>query len=312
MDTALAWTAGGTDGLDDFRLAPRDVRTPASGEVTIRITAAGVNPVDLKQLRRVTDPGLLPLPIGFEIAGVVSAVGPGAGIASGPVEVGDRVAAFRVRGGYAEALTVPSRDVFALADSVDDDAGAGLLLAGCTAADLLERSGAQPGDTILMHAASGAVGILVVQLATMRGIRVIGTCSPAREAEVKRFGGVPIPYGSGVVARVRALAPDGVVAALDAAGTDDAVAASLELVPDRSRIITVAAQAAAEHGFIALSGAQPQSAAFRDSVRGELLALLAAGQLQVPIARTYPLSEAREALALVASGKAGGKVVLHP
>lgn len=314
VQTTRSWTARGFTGLDDFVFADREVPDPGTGEITVEITAAGVNPADLKHVLRTADPALLPLPIGYEIAGTISRTGPGAVLGSGePATVGDRIAAFRVHGGYAGALTVPARDAFALPATVDDRAAAGLLLAGCTAAELLHRSGARAGDTVLVHGASGAVGTALLQLARRAGVRVIGTAGPDRQRAVARFGGVPVRYGPGLADRVRAAAPAGVVASLDCAGTPEAVAAGLELVPDRAHILTVAAPAAArEHGFVALSGAARDSAAFRDAVRGELIGLLAAGELEVPVARVFPLTEAVEALALVASGRAHGKVVLVP
>ncbi len=314
MQTTASWTAHGFTGLDSFVLAQREVPAPGPGEITVAVTAAGVNPADLKHVRRATDPTLLPLPIGYELAGRISRMGPGAVLGSGaPAAIGDSVVAFRVHGGYAGALTVPAGDAFALPDGTDELAAAGLLLAGTTAAELLRRSGATAGDTVLVHGASGAVGTTLLQLARRAGVRIVGTAGRGRQDAVARFGGVPVAYGAGLTERLRAAAPGGVVAALDCAGTDEAVAASLDLVPDRSRILTVAAPAAArEHGFVALSGAAPDSAAFRDAVRGELVALLAAGELEVPVAQVFPLSEAVTALGLVASGRAHGKVILVP
>ncbi|GAA3949250.1 NADP-dependent oxidoreductase [Gordonia caeni] len=308
MSTAASWTAHGFGGLDDFVCERREVPAPGPGEITVDVRAAGVNPADLKHVQRGTDPATLPIPIGYEIAGTVTAAGPGA-----PFRPGQRVVAFRVHGGYAEATTIPAADAIVLPGHVDDAAAAGLLLAGCTAAELLHRSGAQSGQTVLLHGASGAVGAALLQLARLDGVQVVGTAGPERQEAVRRFGGIPVPYGPGLSERVRTAAPDGVVAALDAAGTAEATATSLELVDDRRRIITVAAAAAArEHGFVALSGGAPGSAAYRDAVRRRLVSLLADGSLRVPIARTYPLAEAREALNLVASGRAHGKVVLLP
>lgn len=315
MTTAAAWMAHGFTGLDDFVFGRRDVPPPGPGEITVAISAAGVNPADLKHVLRADDPALLPIPIGYEIVGVVTAVGPdvrlGCGTA-GAAALGRRIAAFRVHGGYAEALTLPAEKAFVLPDAVDDAAAAGLLLAGCTAAELLHRSGARPGETVVLHGASGAVGTTLLQLARQAGVVVVGTAGARRQESVRRFGGIPVTYGPGLTARLRAAAPGPIVAALDCAGTDEAVAASLELVADRDRIITVAAAPAARaHGLRFLSGSRPDSAAYRDGVRGDLLGLLAAGRLQVPIARTFELPAAREALEVVAGGHAHGKVVLR-
>ena len=112
---------------------------------------------------------------------------------------------------------------------------------------------------------------------------------------------------------MRELAPDGVAAALDAVGTDEAVDASLALVPDRGRIVTIAAFARAQQdGFRVIGGAMPASAAFRDAARARLIALAATGDLVVPVARTFPLADAVEALTLLQTGHPGGKLALVP
>lgn len=311
--TSIRWVAHGVAGLADFEAVEWNPPAPGPGELTVRIAAAGVNPADLKHVSRITDPAAFPAPIGYELAGTVTAVGTDTRADSGRVRVGDRVAAFRVHGAYATELTFPAEKAFVLPDTVPDDQAAGLLLAGCTAAEMLTRSGALAGDTVLLHGASGAVGAIFLQLAAMSDVAVVGTAGPDRLGAVERFGGIPVTYGPGLADRVRAAAPAPVVAALDAAGTDEATQTSLDLVDDRSRIITVVdRKAAADHGFVALSGSDPASAAYRDKVRGELLNLLAAGELTVPIARTFPLDDAVAALELVSSGRAHGKVVLVP
>lgn len=307
------WVATGFDGLDDFAFIDDELDPPGPGEVIIGVLAAGVNPADLKHARRKTDPSQLPLPIGYEVSGEILALGPDTEIASGGGVIADEVLAFRVQGGYATALSVPAEKVFAKPPTIDHPAAANLLLAGCTAADMLRAAAVVPGETVLLHAASGAVGVAVLQLARLRGITVVGTSSPTNADRVRAFGGIPVDHGPGLAHRVRAAAPDGVAAALDAAGTDEAVDTSLELVADRSRIVTVVAPGrAADDGFVALGGAQPESLAFRDSVRPELIRLAAAGDLVVPVARTFELSEARAALELVSAGHPGGKVALIP
>ncbi|GAA4670274.1 quinone oxidoreductase family protein [Gordonia humi] len=301
------WQATGSDGLRDFAFVDGEAPEPGPGRVRVSVTAAGVNPADLKHVARATT---FPLPIGYEITGVVDAVGPDAVGGSGPLRIGDRVAAFRVHGGYATSLTFPAEKAFALSDSVDDVAAAGLLLAGTTAADMLHRARLASGEEIIVHGASGAVGATLLQLAARDGVRVIGTCGPARTDAVARYGAVPVVYGDGLTDRLRAAASNP-IAALDLTGTDEAIDASLTLVADRSRIITAANKTAADrYGLVAVAGLDPESATYRDAMRGPLLDLVAAGELEVPIARTFPLVDAVEALELVASGRAGGKVVL--
>lgn len=280
---------------------------PGPGEVKVSITAAGVNPADLKHVARATE---FPVPIGYEIAGVVDALGPDAVGGSGRLDVGDRVVAFRVHGGYASSLTFPAENAFALPASVDDVTAAGLLLAGTTAADMLHRARLSAGDTVVVHGASGAVGATLVQLAARDGIRVVGTCRPGREDAVQRFGATAVAYGAGLLERLRATAPSP-AASFDLTGTLDAIDTSMALVSDRSQIITAANKpAATERGLVAVAGLDPESATYRDAMRAPLIDLIAAGALDVPIVRTYPLAEAVDALDLVASGLAGGKVVL--
>lgn len=310
---AQRWVATRYGNLDGLELQEVTPPPPGPGEVTIEVTAAGMNPADYKRVLQGQDASALPAPIGFEVAGVLSAVGEGTEIASGPARVGDAVLAFRISGGYASALTVPAKDVFAKPDDLDFDAAANLLLAGCTAAEMLAVTHAQGGETILLHGASGAVGVSVLQQARRHGIRVVGTASPGSFDVVSRFGGTPVAYGPGLVDRVRSAAPGGIAAALDAVGTDEAVDVSLELVPDRARIVTIAAAGRAQaDGFRIIGGAMPESAAFRDQVRADLIALAAGGDLVVPIARTFPLADARAALDLLRSEHPGGKLALIP
>ncbi|WP_116953314.1 quinone oxidoreductase family protein [Jiangella endophytica] len=311
---AVSWIAGDFGDLDVLSLVETEVAAPAAGEVTIDVRAAGVNPADHKHLSagRGTDRPL-PLRIGYEVAGVLAALGPDTAIASGDAAIGDPVVAFRVTGGYSSRLTVPAHDVFAKPDALDFPEAANLLLAGATAAQMLHVTGVTAGQTILVHGASGAVGVSLLQQARIIGASVVGTASEHNFDLLREFGAVPIRYGPGIVERVRASAPDGVAAALDTVGTQEAIDTSVELVPDRRRTVTIVAS---EHsrslGIPSINGAQPDSAAFRDDVRQRLLDWAAAGRLIVPVARTFPLSEAVQALELVRTGHPGGKVALIP
>jgi NADPH:quinone reductase len=310
---ARQWIATRWGGPDGWEFVDREVPAPGPGEVTIRVLAAGVNPADAKHVAA-PRPGLqLPVPIGYEVAGVLTAIGPGTRIGSGAAEVGDAVVAFRIQGGYAEELTVPAQDVFAKPARIPDEEAANLLLAGTTASQMLHVVRVRAGETILVHGASGAVGVSILQQAGELGVHVVGTASEASFARVRRFGGTPVLYGDGLADRARAAAHAPIAAALDTVGTDEAVDVSLELVADRSRIVTIVAAARAEQeGFAAVFGAQPESQAYRDSVRESLLELAGSGRLQVPIARTYPLAEAPEALRFLAEGHPGGKIALLP
>ena len=115
------------------------------------------------------------------------------------------------------------------------------MLTGATAWHALAVTGAADGDTVLVHGGAGAVGVMAIQLAADRGARVVATASPANHDLLHELGAVPVSYGNGLAERVRAAAPQGVDAALDTVGTDEAIDVSLELVADRSRIVTIAA-----------------------------------------------------------------------
>ncbi|WP_353808297.1 NADP-dependent oxidoreductase [Agromyces sp. SYSU T00194] len=312
---AHRWQLPEYGGIDALEYVEVEDSAPATGQVAIRVTAAGVNPSDAKSLSGGwnADPSKLPLPVGQEVAGVVAAVGRDTEIATGPVSVGDRVVAFKIAGGFADEVTVAAKDVFVVPDSVDDTTAAGLLHVGVVAAELLALSGATSGETLLVHGASGSVGVLVVQLARRAGVRVIGTASAANAEKVSGVGAEHVVYGDGLADRVRALAPGGVDAAIDAAGTAEALEVSLALVHSPERIATLApGKPAQEAGVHISAGMRPDSIARRGPLRATILGLAAEGALELPIAATYPLVEAKDALRLVASGHPGGKVVLTP
>ncbi|WP_431277614.1 NADP-dependent oxidoreductase [Leifsonia poae] len=310
---AKTWIATQWGDLDGWEFVEQEVRPPAQGEVTIRVEASGVNPADRKHVMA-PRPGLeLPVQIGYEVSGTLSAVGPDTEIASGGGAIGDAVLAFRIAGGYATELTVPASDVYAKPESLGFPEAANLLLAGSTASQMLNVTGVSEGDTILVHGASGAVGVSILQQARDLGARVVGTASEARFDEVRRFGGEPIAYGPGLLDRARAAAPEGYAAALDAIGTDEAIDTSLALVADRDRVVTIAAPGrAAAEGFKAVNGNQPESVAYRNGVRAELIRRAGSGELVVPIARTFALADALEALRFLSEGHPGGKLALLP
>ena len=275
------------------------IAMPRPDEVTILVRAVGMNPVDALNLS-----GGAP-EIGYEVSGTIGALGSGVT----HLRVGDDVLAFRVRGGYTTALNVPAHDVFVKPRQLGWAEAANLLLAGSAAAEMLYRTDITSGDVVLVHGASGAVGISAVQQAKLRGARVIGTASPANWPTLERFGAEPVEYGRGLEARVRALT-DHVDVALDAVGTDEAIDVSLALVSDRRRIASSNAFDRAGRDGFWIVGYESGSVAYRDEVRMALVELAGSGRLVVPVAKTFPFAEAPDALDLVASGHAGGKVAL--
>lgn len=183
-----------------------EVGTPGPGQVRIRNKAVAVNYRDILMRRGVHVVKSLPSGIGLESAGVIEAIGP-------EVEgfsVGDRVAfAGMPEGSYAELRIVPAARVIALPAGIDERTAASMMIRGMTARSLLhETYKVQPGDTILIHAAAGGVGLIMCQWARHLGARVIGTVGTAEKAELAKAHGceTPIVYTQeDVVARVRDL-----------------------------------------------------------------------------------------------------------
>lgn len=314
MTTAVLATAYG--GPEVLRLEDVDVPTPGPGEVTLQVRAAAINPWDLKSYSGAVgdDPAQLPMRLGLEVAGVVTAVADGASGPAGPVSVGDEVIA-QVSGGYAEAVTVPASAVVPKPSRLSFEEAAGLLVVGGTGYHLLEATGVGAEDTILVHGASGGVGLATVQLGLLRDAAVVGTAAARHHDRLRALGILPVEYGAGLADRVREVAPDGIDAALDTVGTDEAVDVSLELVADRHRIATVAAFGRGLEAGIQLLGGGPGAdpgTEIRQRSRLVLTDLAERGDFQVVVAATFPLSEAAEAHRLVGSGHAGGKVVLVP
>lgn len=299
-------------GPEELRVVDVEVPAPGPGHLNIRVNAAGVNPSDAKSIRGLFGRGArLPLHPGSEVSGVVSAVGPDV-----PFAIGDEVVAYRVSGGFAQELQTKTAAVLRKPPALGWEAAAGLLLTGVTATHLIEATHVDRGDVVLVHGASGSVGLLAIQLARLRGARVIGTASERNHELLRRFGAEPVAYGPGLVERVRELAPAGIDAALDTIGTDEALDASVALTHQKARIATIAgfARASAIGGVKKLGGgpgADPGTS-LRESARAGLLQLAGEGTLEVVLGPTFPLEKAAEALALVESGHAGGKVVLIP
>lgn len=290
---------------------------PGPGQARIDVRACGVNPIDYKLYSGAMggDPARLPLRLGLEAAGVVTAVGPDAVGPAGPVAVGDEVIGYRVSGGYAAELVAPAQALIPKPPALGWPEASGLMLAGATAWHALAATAVASGDTVLVHGASGGVGLMAVQLALARGAIVIGTASPARHELLRDFGAVPVGYGDGLADRVRAAAPQGIDAALDLVGTDEAIDVSAELVADRKRIATIAAaRRGLELGMKALGGgpgADPGTD-LRNAARPELARLAGEGTLRVLVSQSFPLENAAAAHRAIMDSHTLGKIALIP
>jgi NADPH:quinone reductase-like Zn-dependent oxidoreductase len=303
-------------GPEVLSVVDEQVPEPGPGEVVVDVRAAGTNPADAKSYSGAwgTDPEALPLRLGYEVAGVVSAVGPDAVGPQGEIGVGDEVVAFRIAGGYAERVVVPASAVLPKPASLPWPQAAGLLLAGATAVHTLVAADVQDGETVLVHGGTGGVGLMAVQLAAARGARVIATASPRGHDLLRELGAEPVAYGEGLADRVRALAPSGVQAAIDTVGTDEAVDVSLELVGDPARVASIAAFHRVGSGIRLLGGGPGADAGedVRMGARADLLARAGDGRLRVLVADVLPLDQAGEAHRRLLGHHAPGKVVLTP
>ena len=292
-------------------LEATDLPEPKVGPdfVLIRTRAVGVNPVDYKIREGALDglfPSHFPLVPGFDVAGVVERVGPAVvGLAPG-----DEVVAYNRRdhlqwGTYAELTSVPQRAVAARPTTVSWAEAGALPLVGLTAYQaIVDRLGLRKGETLLVHAASGGVGTMAVQIARILGAEVVGTAGEGNQDRVQEFGATAVPYGDGLVERVRSLHPDGVDAVLDLVG-GPALNDSPALVRDPARICSIVdPQRVLELGGI-YHFCRPDA---------DQLATLASwvdeGQLRVDVGRTLPLAEAAEAQRLMEQGSVSGKIVL--
>ena len=285
---------------------------PGPGEVRVSVHAAGVNPIDYKVYSGMfgEKPERLPIRLGFEAAGVVDAVGPDVT----DFGVGDEVIGHSVTGASAEQIVAPTSSFVRKPANLGWEEAAGLLLVGSTAVHALTATGVKAGDTVLIHGAGG-VGLAAVQLVTARGARAIITSSPARHDSLRALGGEPVAYGYGLLERVQEIAPDGVDAAIDTVGSQEALDVSLALVADRDRIASIANFAGGAEAGIKLLGGGPGAdpgAEIRSAAKSELADLAASGQFKVIVDRTFALADVADAHAYQASGHATGKVVLVP
>ena len=315
MSRVVVATAFG--GPEVLSVADEPVPEPGPGEARIEVRAVGVNPVDWKVYSGAmgADPSRLPIRLGSEAAGVVTAAGPHAVGPAGPVAAGDEVIAFRASGAYAAELVAPAQALVPKPTALDWAQASGLLLTGATAWHALAATGVQAGDTVLIHAAAGGVGLMAVQLAAARGAVVVATASPARHGFLRELGAVPVAYGDGLEDRVRDAAPGGIDAALDLIGTDEAIDVSLALVADRARIATIAAFARGQQEGIRVLGGAPGAdpgTEIRDAARLELARLAQDRALRVFVTRTYPLADVAKAHREIMSGHTTGKIALIP
>jgi len=275
---------------------------PGPGQIRIVVHAAGINATEWKLRRGLLSFGQgLPQTTGRDVAGVVDEIGEGV---SG-VAAGDRVFGVSDDGaGAAElALLTHFAPIPLLLGFVD---AAGLPVALETATRSLNQLGVGHDTRLLINGAAGGIGSSAVQLAIARGARVIGTASVANHGYLRLLDAEPVAYGEGMAERVRALAPDGVNAALDVAGSG-VLPELIDLAGGAQNVVTLADfDGAKQHGVRFSNGYQGH--AFH--ALAEIGALIEAGRFWLPVERTYPLHQISEAHRVLEHAHVRGRVVL--
>jgi NADPH:quinone reductase-like Zn-dependent oxidoreductase len=297
---------------DVLRLEETDVPAPGPGRVRVAVHACGLAPADWALCRGLFA-GQLPRGIGCDVSGTVDAVGEGVT----DVAVGDRVF------GTADFARCPSSGAadraimdrwFAVPAGLDLTDAAALPMALDTAYLHLTALGLTPGATILINGAGSTIGFAAVQIALIRGLRVIATAGPAYAGRLRDLGAAVTGYGDGVVARVKAISDGPVDLVLNTAPVGGALPDLVEIAGgDPRRVLTISDfEAAGELGVRDTFHEDPALLSHRYQAFPEFAQLAADGRFTVPIAATFPLEDWRAALDVSLTGHARGKLLLLP
>jgi NADPH:quinone reductase-like Zn-dependent oxidoreductase len=297
---------------DVLRLEETAVPSPGPGRVRVAVHAAGLAPADWALCRGLF-PGRLPRGIGCDVSGTVDAVGDGVT----DVAVGDRVF------GTADWADCPSAGAsdraimdhwFAVPAGLALTQAAALPMALDTAYLHLTALGLTPGRTILINGASGTVGYAAVQIALIRGMRVIATAGPTYAQRLRDLGAAVTGYGDGLVQRVKAVSEGPVDLVLDTAPVGGALPDLVEIARgDPRRVLTISDfKAAAEVGVRDTFHEDPAMLSHRFEAFPEFARLAADGRFTVPIAGTFRLEDWRAAMEISIGGQARGKLLLLP
>ena len=285
---------------------PRPV--PTDGQVVVRVKAAGINPGEAAIRRGLLHerwPATFPSGQGSDLAGVVDELGPGVtGVA-----VGDEVIGFtHDRASQAELLAVDAGHLTPRPAAVPWEVAGALFVAGATAYAAVRAVAPDEADTVVISGAAGGVGTIAGQLAHLAGAAVLGLASLPHHSWLRAHGIVPVEYGDGVERRIRDAAGGLVDAFIDTFGGGYVdLAVSLGIAPER--IDTIADFAAAQRYGAKTDG---NMAGARAEVLAELAGLIESGNLEVPIARTYPLAGVQDAYRELEQRHTLGKIVLIP
>jgi len=275
------------------------VALPGRGQVLVQTRIFGVNPIDWKMIAGYFGDGdQLPGVPGWAATGTVVAVG--GGVQS--LFVGQEVVAGPRGGGFREFLVLDADLVVPRPVNVSPDQAAGLPSSGVAGYSLVEHVGVTAGDSVLIHGAAGAVGSIAAQVALARGARVVGTASPSNHDYLQSLGVEPVAYGDGLVGRLKELGDVNV--SIDAVGGAEAVAATVSVLPELSRAVTVWGDQFSQCAGIPWVNHATDELAQTVRLAGE-------GVVRVRVGEVFPWDEVVDALMLSRSGHAQGKILLR-
>ena len=321
---------GGPEVLETRR---RELPGPGPGQVVVRVEAAGVAFSEVQMLKgRYFGQPKFPFVPGYDLVGEVEEVGEGVD----ENMLGARVAALTETGSWADRVVLDADDVTPVPEGLDPADAVAVVTNGVTAWQMLHRAASvRPGQTVLVHGASGGVGTLLVQLARLAGAEVIGTASARKHEYVRSLGATPVDYRDDVPSRVREISPGGVDAVFDHVGGPGLVD-SYKMLRKGGTLVTYGSASTLDSStghwikpylpiFVRVLrwGVTPDGKKatfyyvkrwptfFREDLSA-VLALLSSGEIEAHATTRMPLEKAAEALEFLASGRASGKVVLVP
>ena len=285
-----------------------EIPDPGPGEVLVEVRAAAINPGEMAIRSGALHemfPATFPSGQGSDLAGVVSAVGDGVS----DLSLGDEVLGYSwTRSSQATHAVVPATQLVPKPAALSWPVAGSLYVVGCTSWAAVSAVDPRAGETVAVSAAAGGVGTVVTQLLALHGARVLGIASPANAEWLTAHGAIPVAYGPRLRENLTAAAPEGIDAFIDLFGPEYVqLAYDLGVAPER--IETIIARAKAQELGTQNKGSGDASS---QEVLSEMAQLVASGQIEIPIAATYPLQDVREAFAVLEQRHTRGKIVLLP